>query len=457
MKVRGRPRAAAPDRRLASARRDPGGGQRARRRAARRREGARRAPHARRPRPQRPRPRVRAGHASRSSSSCPIERYSHIMHIVSTVVGALAPRAHGVRRARRDLPGRHALGRAQAARDGDHRRARAGAPRRVRRRAWATSTSPATSTPPSRSAPRVIKDGVAHVQAGGRARGRLGARDRGRRSAATRRPRCCARWPWRPRCARPARDRRRPGVRGRRAPPRRAAAAYAVALGCSPSARRCSSSAPGAAWATPVVAEAGLPSIAVDARGPRAQPAARRVALLALAGIAGLVATRSRRARRSPARCWCCAARAGGASVLSFGADARDLDGAVDRRRRSSARRPACRSSRPALTVAPWWVRRGWSAACSSCSPAALAVAARAAAGRGWGAATSATARPATAAARRRGRSARLEPGSSSTRASTRRSTRRRATRARGRPATPDATPARAWHNDRRRPAARPP
>ena len=41
----------------------------ARRRAARRREGARRAPHARRPRPQRPRPRLRAGHASRSSTS----------------------------------------------------------------------------------------------------------------------------------------------------------------------------------------------------------------------------------------------------------------------------------------------------------------------------------------------------------------------------------------------------
>ena len=60
----------APDRRHPAARRDPGGGRGARRRAARRPQGARRAPHARRPRPQRPRPGLRAGHASRSSTSC---------------------------------------------------------------------------------------------------------------------------------------------------------------------------------------------------------------------------------------------------------------------------------------------------------------------------------------------------------------------------------------------------
>ena len=66
--------------------------------------------------------------------SCPVERYSHVMHLVSTVVGELSPRAGRVRRPHRVLPGRHAVRRAEAARDGADRGARADPARPVRRR-----------------------------------------------------------------------------------------------------------------------------------------------------------------------------------------------------------------------------------------------------------------------------------------------------------------------------------
>ena len=39
-----------------------------------------------------------------------VERYSHVMHIVSNVVGELADEDDRLRRARRRLPGRHRLG-----------------------------------------------------------------------------------------------------------------------------------------------------------------------------------------------------------------------------------------------------------------------------------------------------------------------------------------------------------
>ncbi len=54
-------------------------------------QGARRAPDAARPRPQRRRPRRRGRHRRRDRALL-IERYSHVMHIVSNVVGRLAPR-----------------------------------------------------------------------------------------------------------------------------------------------------------------------------------------------------------------------------------------------------------------------------------------------------------------------------------------------------------------------------
>ena len=58
-----------------------------------------------------------------------VERYSHVMHIVSNVVGRLREGLDCHRRAARHAARRHAVGRAEDPRDGDHRRARA----RVRR------------------------------------------------------------------------------------------------------------------------------------------------------------------------------------------------------------------------------------------------------------------------------------------------------------------------------------
>ncbi len=74
------------------------------------------------------------GYASRSRSgwwssatrtSCTSSRTSR---------AARAPGSDAFDALPRDVPGRHALGRAEDPRDGDHRRARAGAPRRLRRR-----------------------------------------------------------------------------------------------------------------------------------------------------------------------------------------------------------------------------------------------------------------------------------------------------------------------------------
>ncbi len=62
-----------------------------------------------------------------------IERYSHVMHIVSGVKGQLAPGRDAFDLFAATFPGGHAGGRAEGARHGDHRRARARAPRPVRR------------------------------------------------------------------------------------------------------------------------------------------------------------------------------------------------------------------------------------------------------------------------------------------------------------------------------------
>ena len=63
-----------------------------------------------------------------------IERYSHVMHLVSRVEGRLADGQGSPRRAGRLLPGRDRVGRAEDPRHGDHRGARAVAARRLRRR-----------------------------------------------------------------------------------------------------------------------------------------------------------------------------------------------------------------------------------------------------------------------------------------------------------------------------------
>ena len=63
-----------------------------------------------------------------------VETYSHVLHIVSQVAGTLKPEVGAIDALRSVLPGRHAVRRAQDPRDGDHRRARAGQARRLRRR-----------------------------------------------------------------------------------------------------------------------------------------------------------------------------------------------------------------------------------------------------------------------------------------------------------------------------------
>ena len=176
------------------ARRDPGGGRRAGRRAARRPQGARRAPHARRPRPQRPRPGVRAGHRRGRRLHVGRALQPRHAHRVARSSGSVAPGRTAFDVLARLLPGRHAVRRAQAARDGDHRRARADPARRLRRRASATSTSPATSTWRSRSAPRCCATAWPTCRPAP-ASSPTPTRPPRTRSAATRRWPCCAPWP----------------------------------------------------------------------------------------------------------------------------------------------------------------------------------------------------------------------------------------------------------------------
>ena len=83
-----------------------------------------------------------------------VETYSHVLHIVSSVSGTLREDVTAMDALRASLPGRHAVGRAEDPRDADHRRARAGAPRALRRRRSATCPTRATWTPASTSAPR---------------------------------------------------------------------------------------------------------------------------------------------------------------------------------------------------------------------------------------------------------------------------------------------------------------
>ena len=63
-----------------------------------------------------------------------LERYSHVMHLVSIVEGKLDERARSAGCARRLLSGGHRVGRAEGAGDGDHRGAGEPTARRLRRR-----------------------------------------------------------------------------------------------------------------------------------------------------------------------------------------------------------------------------------------------------------------------------------------------------------------------------------
>ena len=116
-------RGAEAHRRLPAAGRRRRQGRRPGRGAPARREGAGRAPDAGRPRPQRPRPRLRRPAPSRSRA-LEIERYSHIMHLVSEVEGRLRADQDAFSLLAADVPRRHRLGGAEGARDAAHLRDR---------------------------------------------------------------------------------------------------------------------------------------------------------------------------------------------------------------------------------------------------------------------------------------------------------------------------------------------
>ena len=149
---RGAPRADASHCRHAPTRRDHRRGSAAGRGAQAQREGARRARDARRSRTQRPGTRVRLRHRARAA-----------VHDARALLARHAPgldrrRAAGrghrpARRAGVVLPGGHRVGRAQGARDGDHRGPRADHGAGSTPAPSATSTLPATSTSASPSAP----------------------------------------------------------------------------------------------------------------------------------------------------------------------------------------------------------------------------------------------------------------------------------------------------------------
>ena len=179
-----------------------------------------------------------------------VERYSHIMHIVSTVVGELAPgrTAYDVLAATFPAGTLSGAPKPRAMEIIDElepvRRGVYGGVVGYLDFAGDLDTAIAIRT-------GVIKDGVAHVQAGA---GLVAdsVPEPSTRSAATRPPPCCAPWRWRRRCARPARDRRRP--RGRRPAPGRPRArrprSYAVALGSLALAAALLFLASGRTWAT---------------------------------------------------------------------------------------------------------------------------------------------------------------------------------------------------------------
>ena len=131
---------------------DPGGRRAAGRRAARRPQGALRARHARRPRPQRPPAGLPPGHRRRRrvhGRAALQPRHAHRVHRRRRH----PPGRQRLRRARLDVPRRHAVRRPEAARAGAHRAATSRRAAGSTAASSATSTSTATSTWPSPSAP----------------------------------------------------------------------------------------------------------------------------------------------------------------------------------------------------------------------------------------------------------------------------------------------------------------
>ena len=95
-----------------------------------------------------------------------VRRYSHVMHIESSVVGRLAPGRRASDALRATFPAGTLSGRAQGAGDGDHRRARAHQAR-ARTAApsagWAGTGAWTRASPSARSSAATA---IAHVQAG---------------------------------------------------------------------------------------------------------------------------------------------------------------------------------------------------------------------------------------------------------------------------------------------------
>ena len=122
-----------------------------------------------------------------------VRRYSHVMHIESSVIGRARRGAARVRRAAGDVPRRHPVRGAEGAGDGDHRRAGAHQARALRRRRGLARLGRRASTSCITIRTIVCKDGLAHVQAGAGHRGRLGRRDRVRGDPEQGGARCSAR------------------------------------------------------------------------------------------------------------------------------------------------------------------------------------------------------------------------------------------------------------------------
>jgi anthranilate synthase component 1 len=94
-----------------------------------------------------------------------IERYSHVMHIVSNVEGTLKPGLTSIDVLRAAFPAGHGERRAEGARDADHRRARAVEARRLRGRRRLREL-PGRHGHGDRDRTAVVKDGMLYAQAG---------------------------------------------------------------------------------------------------------------------------------------------------------------------------------------------------------------------------------------------------------------------------------------------------
>ncbi len=160
------PRDAQADRRLAPARRRRRRGRRARR-ASSRRDEKERAEHlmlvdlARNDLG-----RVCAPGTVEVAKALEVERYSHIMHLVSQVEGRLRDGEDALLAARGDVPRRHRLGRAEGARDADHLgdRGHAAAASTPARSATSATTASLDTCIALRTI--VMRDGLALLQAG---------------------------------------------------------------------------------------------------------------------------------------------------------------------------------------------------------------------------------------------------------------------------------------------------